>query len=96
MTVNLRFRQASFGMRITDVAAASVLLWEVSARTAAVLRESLPEGVTDKFGNLDLSPPTVQVVEPGSVSVPLGGSTILAGVGLVIVAFVGGALVCLP
>lgn len=68
---------ASQRVPITDLTAASILVWEVTARVAAILNLlSLREE--------DLKPPEVEV-SPGSVAFSLGGSTLLvSGVAFVI------------
>lgn len=79
--VILDFPKEGAGMSIGHVAAASILVWNVSVRCAQILQEL----------NLDsdrLAAPSVVELKPGSVSLSLGGPTLLiAGVGFVIASY---------
>jgi len=78
VTVTLSFSAATYtGIPITGLTAASILIWEVTARVASVLN-----GLS--LHQEELRPPGVNVT-PGSVSFSLGGSTLLvSGVGFLI------------
>lgn len=67
------------GLPITELAAASLVVWEISLRVKEVL-----EGINT---TVSISPPVVNV-STGSTSFNLGGGTVLvSGIGLVIAAY---------